>query len=337
MADAKVSKTFGITSRVGSIPTIPIPWICLDSLVTGNRSSSAATRKKAEVTFEVIPRSLISEVTLTLCLKCAFDFFTRQLKLAPRTAYTELKKHVPEESDFTGASTSRPHFFESPDVDHCPYCSGAKRWFARFKATRIDSHPSIEKERKKLWSALKKDSERFVLWTHASTPRDIFSEWLDRLKRRSNLDTDDWLRPVAIDAIQRSHPSADLDTAIVAGVERIQISRQLAAGWNFEDHWLYVGPEGYGDALLVQYLISRSHLHGGRTLEGRLTLQELMSRLKRVGYFEARGIEFSDLYQMLEQAVDKLVASGPTAVYYAVDRSDYLKQLKTVYDKKREK
>ena len=301
------------------------------------RSSSAAARKKTEVSFETIPRSLVFEVTLTLCLKCAFNFFTKQLKLAPRTAFSELKKHVPEESDFTGTGTSRPHFFEGPDVDHCPYCNAPKRWFARFKAFRIDSHPSIEKERKKLWAALKKDPERFVVWTHPKTTTEIFSEWLDRLKRKSNLDNDEWLVPVAVEAVHRKHPSAELDSAVRAGVKRVQISRQLDADWNYSDGWLYVTPEAYGDILLIQYLISRSHLHGGRTLEGRLTLQELMSKLKRIGYLDARGIQFSDLYQTLEESVEKLVASGPTAVYYAVDRNDYMKQLKIVYDKKREK
>ena len=301
------------------------------------RSSSAAARKKAELSFEMIPRSLVFETTLTLCLKCAFDFFTKQLKLAPRTAYSELKKHVPEESDFTGAATSRPHFFESSGVDRCPYCNAAKRWFARFKAIRIDQHPSVEKDRKKLWSALKKDSERFALWTHPKTPGEIFSEWLDRLKRRSNLDGEDWLLPVAVEAAQRNHPSSDLDSAVGSGVQRVQISRHLDSDWSYSNGWLYVGPAVYGDILLVQYLISRSHLHGGRTLEGRLTLQELMTRLKRIGYFEAREIQFTDLYQTLEESVAKLVASGPTAVYYAVDRSDYMKQLRTVYDKKREK
>lgn len=301
------------------------------------RSSSAAARKRTELSFEMIPRSLVLEVSLTLCLKCAFDFFTKQLKLAPRTAYSELKKHVPEESDFTGAGTSRPHFFEGSDTSRCPYCNAAKRWFARFKATIIDSHPTIEKERKKLWSALKKDPERFALWTHTKTAREIFSEWLDRLKKRSNLESDEWLMPVALETIQRNHPSADLDLAIGSGVKRIQISRQMEPDWSLSDGRLYVRPEAYGDVLLIQYLISRSHLHGGRTFEGRLTLQELMSRLKRMGYFDIKGIGFSDLYETLEQSVDKLVASGATAVYYAVDRSDYLKQLRTVYDKKREK
>jgi len=285
----------------------------------------------------MVPRSLVFEVTLPLCLKCAFDFFTRQLKLAPRTAYSELKKHVPGESDFTGAATSRPHFFEEPDVDRCPYCNASKRWFARFKAFRIDSHPCVEKERKKLWSALKKDPERFALWTHHRTPTEIFSEWLERLKRRSNLDSDEWLIPAAVEAVQHRHPSTDLDSAVQTGVKRVQISRQLDTEWNYSDGWLYVTPEAYGDILLIQYLISRSHLHGGRTLEGRLTLQELMTRLKRIGYFEAKEIQFTDLYQTLEESVDKLVASGPTAVYYAVDRADYMKQLRAVYDKKREK
>ena len=32
-----------------------------------------------------------------------------------------------------------------------------------------------------------------------------------------------------------------------------------------------------------------------------------------------------------------LVDSGPSAVYYAVDRKDYLDKLKSVYEKKRDK
>src|SRR5262249_3674533 len=101
--------------------------------------------KKPEIDFNSIPSSAISETTLKICLKCAFDFFAKQLKLTPRTAYTELKKHVPEEADFTGAATARPHFFGEGDTAHCPYCNGAKRWFADFKAIRIDAHPSYEK------------------------------------------------------------------------------------------------------------------------------------------------------------------------------------------------
>src|SRR5215216_1665117 len=100
--------------------------------------------KKSEISFDAIPASAVSETRLKICLKCAFDLFTKQLKLSPRTTYIELKKHVPEEADFTGASTTRPQFLD--DADHCPYCNASKRWFAEFRAVRIDSHPSFEKE-----------------------------------------------------------------------------------------------------------------------------------------------------------------------------------------------
>ena len=62
-----------------------------------------------------------------------------------------------------------------------------------------------------------------------------------------------------------------------------------------------------------------------------------MSRLRRISYLEAKRIEASETYESFEQAVSALVASGPTAVYYAVDRRDYLKQLKSTYEKKRDK
>jgi hypothetical protein len=293
--------------------------------------------KKPEVSFDSLPDSAVSETVLNICLKCAFDFFTRQLKLAPRTAFSELKKHVPGEADFTGAATARPHFFPDEEQTHCPYCNGAKRWFARFKATRVDAHPLFEKERKKLWTALRKDPERFTLWHPDRTQMQIFSEWLERLQRSQDLDGNAWLLAVAVDYIGRAVPSKELDQVLAQKVKRVQLSRQLKEAWRFDNSWLYVGPELYGDVLLIQHLLSRSHLHGGRSFEGRLTLHELIVRLRRIGYFEARGIETRDQYEAFEQAVASIVASGPPAVYYAVDRSEYLKQLKATYEKKRGK
>src|SRR5678815_2498432 len=82
--------------------------------------------RKSETTFDSIPKSAISRTTLKICLKCAFDFFTKQLKLAPRTAYSELRKHVPEEADFTGAATTRPHFLDPDGRANCPYCHAPK-------------------------------------------------------------------------------------------------------------------------------------------------------------------------------------------------------------------
>ena len=293
--------------------------------------------KKADVSFESIPRSAVSNTNLRICLKCAFDVFTKQLKLTPRTAYSELKKHVPEEADITGAATSRPHFFDEPVVDHCPYCNASKRWFAEFHAIRIDAHSSFEKQRKKLWASLKKLPDRYTLWSPERTQMQIFSEWLERLNRSLNFEDDRWLLAAAISHIKRSAPSNDWDNVLSSGVRRVQLSRQVEDTWRYEDGWLYVAPALYGDVIMVQHLISRSHQHGGRTFEGRLTFQELIRRLRRIGYFEARGVDAGDPYEEFEVAISKLVDSGPNAVYYAVDRKDYLDKLKAIYEKKRDK
>lgn len=293
--------------------------------------------KKPEISFDSIPTSAVSKTALKICLKCAFDVFTKQLKLAPRTAYSELRKHTPEEADLTGAATSRPHFFTETTPGYCPYCNASKRWFAEFQAFRIDAHSSFEKERKKLWSALKKQPERFTLWSLERTMLQIFSEWLERLNRSLDFGQDQWLLDAAVSHIKRAAPSNDWDTILQNGVRRVQLSRQVEDSWRYEDGWLYVSPALYGDVLMVQHLLSRSHQHGGRTFEGRLTFQELIRRLRRTGYFEAKDIGTDDSYEMFEQAVAKLVDSGPTAVYYAVDRRDYLDKLKSIYEKKRDK
>ncbi|HJQ67991.1 MAG TPA: hypothetical protein VKA70_03420 [Blastocatellia bacterium] len=294
--------------------------------------------KKPEISFDSLPASAISETRLKICLKCAFDFFTKQLKVAPRTAYSELKKHVPEQSDFSGSSTARPHFFdEDGELTHCPYCNGPKRWFAEFRALRVDAHESFEKQRKKLWAALKKDPDRYTLWHPDRTQMQIFSDWLERLKRNIDFDDEGWLLDVAIEQIKRAAPSNDWEEALAGGVRRVQLSRQTDDGWSYDKEWLYVAPQIYGDVLMVQHLLSRSHLHGGRTFEGRLTLQELIARLRRIGYFDTKGITTRDPYEAFELAIAALVASGPQAVYYAVDRSDYLAKLKSTYEKKRAK
>jgi hypothetical protein len=293
--------------------------------------------KKPEISFDSIPSSAVSRTTLKICLKCAFDVFTKQLKLTPRTAYSELKKHTPEEADFSGAATSRPHFYAEASPDYCPYCNASKRWFADFRAYRIDAHISFDKDRKKLWAALKKQPDRFALWSPERTKLQIFSEWLERLNRSLDFGNDQWLLEAAVSQIKRAAPSNDWAAILKNGVSRVQLSRQVEDSWQYQDGWLYVSPPLYGDVIMVQHLLSRSHQHGGRTFEGRLTFQELIRRLRRVGYFQAKEIETDDPYEMFEQAVAKLVDSGPGAVYYAVDRKEYLDKLKSVYEKKRDK
>jgi hypothetical protein len=293
--------------------------------------------KKPEINLESFPRSAISETTLKICLKCAFDFFTRQLKLTPRTAYSELKRHVPEETDFSGTTTSRPHFKDQDGVKKCPYCNAAKKWFADFRAVRIDAYAGLEKERRKLWAALKKKPDLYTLRHPERTQMQIFSEWLERLNRETDFDDERWLLRTAMHAVKRAVHTRDLDEVPVEEIRRVQLSRQLDDEWAYDNGWLYVSPVLYGDALMVQHLVSRSHAHGGRTLEGRLTLQELISRLRRIGYLEAKGITAREPYEAFEEVIVRLVDSDPVAVYYAVDRSQYLKQLKSIYEQKRTK
>lgn len=289
--------------------------------------------KKPDITFDSLPRSAVSETTLNACLKCAFDLFTKQLKLAPRTALSELKKHTPEITDFTGASTARPHFFSSPEIKKCPYCNAARRWFAEFRATRIDAHSSFEKERKKLWAALKKAGEGFTLVKPERTQMQIFSEWLERLNRQIDFTTERWLLDLAVETVKRASPSSGWEEVLAEGVSRVQLSRELEGDWHYERRWLYVSPALYGNALMVQHLLSRTHQHGGQTFEGRLTLPEFMNRLRRTGYLEALGVTTRDPFEAFEQVVARLVESGPSAVYYAIDRRQYLERLKEIYQK----
>lgn len=292
------------------------------------------SRKSAANILQSLPSTAVTEMPLMICLKCAFDVCTKQFNLATRTAYVELRKHVPEETDFTGASTVRPHFLAESRLDRCPFCNAPKRWFAGFHAYRIEAHPSFEKERKRTWTALKKLSTRFTLWKPDLTQMQIFSRWLEWTRRHLDMNGDAWLLAVAVSWVKRCFPSNEWDEVPTDQIRRVQVSRQVENGWTYEERVLYVSPVVYGDVLMVQHLLSRAQMHGGTTFEGRLTLRELEHRLRRLGYFEARGIDASEPQEIFEQAVAALVASGPDAVYYAVDRGEYLEKLKSVYEKK---
>ena len=112
----------------------------------------------------------------------------------------------------------------------------------------------------------------------------------------------------------------------------VRRSQRLTAGWEREGARLFLAPLVYSEALLVQYLLSRSHAHGGRTLEGRLTLPELIRRLRYGGYLAAKEISAGDQFEILEQVIDKLSGgSAKVKLYHIVDRRDFLEKVKSVY------
>ena len=93
-----------------------------------------------------------------------------------------------------------------------------------------------------------------------------------------------------------------------------------------------IAPPLYNDVLLVQYLVSRSHKHGGSTFEGRLTLMELVRRMRYSGHLDAQGITERDQFDVLEKLVEHLTGGeGTVKLHYILDRRDFLEKVKTVY------
>jgi hypothetical protein len=105
----------------------------------------------------------------------------------------------------------------------------------------------------------------------------------------------------------------------------------LDEGWEREGTRLFLAPPLYNESLLVQYLVSRSHEHGGRTLEGRLTLMELIRRMRRGGYLVAHNISETDQFEIFEKLLEEVAGAGALKLYYLVDRREFLDKVKSVY------
>jgi hypothetical protein len=287
--------------------------------------------KKRELDFSAFPQSTVTEYRTRLCLACIFDIFTAQLGLAPRTAYSEIKKHSPSVEELTAQAPLRPYFNSDEKHPRCPYCDAAKRWHAQLDTYRIEGGKQTDTQRRALLKSLPKSEEQFQVIEKKATRRAVFFDWLDALMRSLDLDEDAWLLEATRAFLERNDPKTDWAETF-EGVRAVRRSNRLEAGFEREGARLYLSPPLYNDALLVQYLVSRSHKHGGRTLEGRLTLVELVRRMRYGGYLEAQGITERDQFEVLEQLVERLTGGdAPVKLYYLVDRRDFLAKVKTVY------
>jgi len=130
--------------------------------------------------------------------------------------------------------------------------------------------------------------------------------------------------------LERKEPKQDW-SEVFAGLHAVRPSSRLSEGWERDGARLYLAPALYNEALLVQYLVSRSHEHGGRTLDGRLTLPELLRRMRKGGYLTAHGIEASDQFELLEKLIDEVAGAGALKLYYVVDRREFIEKVKAVY------
>ncbi|MEP6636401.1 MAG: hypothetical protein ABJB97_06715, partial [Acidobacteriota bacterium] len=114
------------------------------------------SKKSHELNLSDFPPHTVTEYSTLVCLGCIFDIFTRQLGLAPRTAYSEIKRYSPTHAELTGVQAARPFFDSDEKNPHCPHCNAAKRWHGRFDTCRIVGGKATDAARRKLVKTLPK-------------------------------------------------------------------------------------------------------------------------------------------------------------------------------------
>lgn len=292
-----------------------------------------STAKQRELDVSEFPTGTVTEYTTLVCLACIFDIFTKQLGLAPRTAYSEIKRHSPSIQELTSPQAVRPYFDSDEKSPRCPHCDAAKRWQARFDTYRIEGGKGTDAARRALIKRLPKSEDQFQMLQAKSDRRTLLFEWLDTMGRTLDFDEDGWLIDATRAFLERVDPKTEW-AAVFEGLRAVRRSQRLEEGWERDGDRLFLAPSLYNDTLFVQYLVSRSHKHGGRTFEGRLTLVELVRRLRYSGHLLAQGITDRDQFDVLEKLVEHLTAGeGTVKLHYLVDRRDFLERLKTVYSR----
>ncbi|HSS19097.1 MAG TPA: hypothetical protein VLL54_03420 [Pyrinomonadaceae bacterium] len=288
-------------------------------------------KRQKDLDLSAFPPGSITEYTTLVCLACTFEIFTTQLGLAPRTAYSEIKKYSPTVAELTARKAVPPFFDSEEKHPHCPYCQAAKRWHASFDTTLIEGDKSTDAARRKLVKSLPKKDDQFQVIEAKSDKRKTFFDWLDTMDHNFDIDDDTWLSETARACLQRAAPQDDWEE-IFNSVRKVRRSQRLEGGWEKDRDRLFLSPTLYSEVLVVQYLISRSHVHGGHTLEGRLTLHDLIRKLRYSGYLDAQNIPMGDQFEVLEQLIER-VSGGANKVklYYIVDRRDFLEKVKEVY------
>lgn len=281
-----------------------------------------------EVDFSEFPPGTVTEYTTLVCLACIFDIFTKQIGLAPRSAYSEIKRYSPTVEELTSRTAVRPFFDSDEKHPRCPYCDAAKRWHARLDTHCIEGGKTTDAPRRKLVKSLKTD--HFAVLELKSDRRKAFFDWLDTLRITLDLNEPVWLLEATRAYLERKFPKENWAT-LFEDLRAVRPSSRLEDGWEREGARLFLATERYNESLLVQYLVSRSHEHGGRTLEGRLTLMELIRRLRRGGYLAAHNISSNDQFEILEKLLDEIGGSDQLKLYYIVDRREFLEKVKAVY------
>lgn len=294
------------------------------------KSQKSKAKKSDELDFSSFPSGTVTEFTTLVCLTCIFDIFTKQLGMAPRKAYSEIRNYSPTIKELTSRSAIRPFFDSEEKQPRCPFCAASRRWQARLDTFCIEGIKATDVPRRKLLKRLPKKDHQFQIIDVKSDRRATFFEWLDTLRITLDLTNPNWLLQATRAFLERREPKTEW-AAVFEVVRLVKRSTRLENGWEHAGARLFLAPSLYNEVLLVQYLLSRSHEHGGRTFEGRLTLLELIRRFRYAGYLEAHGITEKDQFEILEKMVDELSGKGSVKLYFVVDRRDFLEKTKSVY------
>ncbi|HEX6650716.1 MAG TPA: hypothetical protein VF075_14295 [Pyrinomonadaceae bacterium] len=283
-----------------------------------------------ELDFSEFPPGSVTEYTTLVCLACIFDIFTKQIGLAPRSAYSEIKRYSPTVEELTSRKAVRPFFDSDEKHPRCPYCDAAKRWHARLDTYAIEGGKTTDTPRRKLVKSLEKKKDQFAVIELKSDRRSTFFYWLDTLRISLDLNEPTWLLEATKAYLERKEPKQKW-SEVFEGLRTVRPSSRLETGWERDGARLFLTPPLYNESLLVQYLVSRSHEHGGRTLEGRLTLMDLIRRMRKGGYLSAHNIDATDQFEIFEKLLDEVAGSGQLKLYYIVDRREFIDKVKSVY------
>ena len=283
-----------------------------------------------ELDFSDFAPGTVTEYTTLVCLACIFDIFTKQIGLAPRSAYTEIKRYSPTVEELTSRKAVRPFFDSEEKHPRCPYCNAAKRWHARLDTHCVEGGKTTDAPRRKLVKTVEKKKDQFSVLELKSNRRNAFFDWLDTLRITLDLDEPSWLLEATKAYLERKLPKENW-AEVFEDLRNVRPSSRLEDGWERDGTRLFLAPPLYNESLLVQYLVSRSHEHGGRTLEGRLTLMELIRRMRKGGYLASHSIEGVDQFEIFEKLLDEVAGSGQLKLYYIVDRREFIEKVKSVY------
>jgi len=270
------------------------------------------------------PAESITQMERGICLACVWEVFTRHLKLTPRTALGEIRRYTPSLDELNAASVARPYVATQSYKEPCPYCRAASKWIARLPIYRIESGKATDVLRRELVKSLPKKDDSFVVVEQKATHQHAFFEWLESISKQLDLEDPRWIREVSRHYLGRKEPNVDWQ-AEFQRAHVIRRSRRLEEGWEADNGRLFLAPMLFDELLLVQYLVSRSHLAGGVTWEGRYTLPELFHRLRHSGYLRAVDVQAGNPGDALEQLLAHL-SGGETALrfYYIIDRRELL-------------